>query len=151
MVWSISYKICKWRCCALFVCGYIDGLVQGCYISIANALEILQSCTKPYILPFLSRFVWFIHPCFQCYFTSTGATIWFWFPQWWLIKPGYEYVWTVTKYNQTQENASCVQNFQEIFYFYKLWNVIHSSFMWYVSDASWDYFCYVIINTFVIS
>ena len=26
---------------------YIDGLVQECSISIANALEILQSCTKP--------------------------------------------------------------------------------------------------------
>ena len=25
----------------------IDGLVQDCNISIANALEILQSCTKP--------------------------------------------------------------------------------------------------------
>ena len=26
---------------------YIDGLVQDCSISIANAMEILQSCTKP--------------------------------------------------------------------------------------------------------
>ena len=26
---------------------YIDGLIQDCSISIANALEILQSCTKP--------------------------------------------------------------------------------------------------------
>ena len=26
---------------------YIDGLVQDCSISIANTLEILQSCTKP--------------------------------------------------------------------------------------------------------
>ena len=25
----------------------IDGLVQGCSNSIANALELLQSCTKP--------------------------------------------------------------------------------------------------------
>ena len=29
--------------------GYIDGLMQGCNISIANALETLQSCTKPSI------------------------------------------------------------------------------------------------------
>ena len=29
--------------------GYVDGLVQDCSISIANALEILQSCTKPSI------------------------------------------------------------------------------------------------------
>ena len=28
---------------------YPDGLVQDCSISIANALEILQSCTKPSI------------------------------------------------------------------------------------------------------
>ena len=27
----------------------IDGLVQDCSISIAKALEILQSCTKPWI------------------------------------------------------------------------------------------------------
>ena len=27
----------------------IDGLVQDCRISISNALEILQSCTKPSI------------------------------------------------------------------------------------------------------
>ena len=27
--------------------AYIDGLVQDCSISIANALELLQSCTKP--------------------------------------------------------------------------------------------------------
>ena len=28
---------------------YIDGLVRDCSISIANALEILQSCTGPSI------------------------------------------------------------------------------------------------------
>ena len=26
---------------------YVDGLVQACSNSIANALELLQSCTKP--------------------------------------------------------------------------------------------------------
>ena len=31
-------------------CSYIGGLVQDCSISIANALEILQSCTKPSII-----------------------------------------------------------------------------------------------------
>ena len=31
--------------------SYIDGLVQDCSISIANALEILQSYTKPSISP----------------------------------------------------------------------------------------------------
>ena len=29
------------------IAAYIDGLVQDCSNSIANALELLQSCTKP--------------------------------------------------------------------------------------------------------
>ena len=29
--------------------GHIDGLLQDCSNSIANALELLQSCTKPSI------------------------------------------------------------------------------------------------------
>ena len=33
----------------LLLMMYIDGLVQDCSISIANALEILQSCIKPSI------------------------------------------------------------------------------------------------------
>ena len=32
-----------------FVVPHIDGLVQDCSIAIANALEILQSCSKPSI------------------------------------------------------------------------------------------------------
>ena len=32
-----------------FMQNYFDGLVQGCSSSIANALELLQSCTKPLI------------------------------------------------------------------------------------------------------
>ena len=37
-----------WRYCSLALAQRIssNGLVQGCSISIANALEILQSCTK---------------------------------------------------------------------------------------------------------
>ena len=31
---------------------YIDGLVQDCSISSANALEVLQSCAKPAILSY---------------------------------------------------------------------------------------------------
>ena len=30
-------------------CNYIDGLVQDCINSSANALELLQSCIKPLI------------------------------------------------------------------------------------------------------
>ena len=33
---------------------YIDGFVQDCSISIAKALEILQSCTKPSIYEILN-------------------------------------------------------------------------------------------------
>ena len=32
------------------VYGYLDGLVQDCCNSIANAMELLQSFTKPFIL-----------------------------------------------------------------------------------------------------
>ena len=34
-----------------FIHCYLDGLVQDCSISIANTLEILQSCTKPSTCP----------------------------------------------------------------------------------------------------
>ena len=47
--------------------GYIDGLVQGCSNSIANALELLQSCTKP------SIFGESLHD----YFADTGAIVWY--------------------------------------------------------------------------
>ena len=33
--------------CQVSQAPHIDGLVQNCSISIADALEILQSCTKP--------------------------------------------------------------------------------------------------------
>ena len=39
---------------------HIDGLVQDCSISIANTLEILQSCTKPSIYHLsLSEISWY--------------------------------------------------------------------------------------------
>ena len=40
---------------------YFDGLVQDCSISIANALEILQFCTKPSILCML-RAIFSLYP-----------------------------------------------------------------------------------------
>ena len=40
---------------------FIDGLVQECSISIANALEILQSCTKPSISG--SNITWYWTQC----------------------------------------------------------------------------------------
>ena len=37
-------------CCDILIL-YFNGLVQDCSISIANALEILQSCTEPSVSP----------------------------------------------------------------------------------------------------
>ena len=38
----------------------INGLVQVCSISIANALEILESCTKPSIYHVYGQVIWLI-------------------------------------------------------------------------------------------
>ena len=38
----------------MFIYIYIDGLVQDCSNSIANELELLQSCTKPSIYIYMS-------------------------------------------------------------------------------------------------
>ena len=39
--------ILSWPQCDNTFMAYVDGLVQDCSNSIANALELLQSCTKP--------------------------------------------------------------------------------------------------------
>ena len=39
----------------MFLTLYIDGLVQDCSNSIAGALELLQSCTKPSIYVYMER------------------------------------------------------------------------------------------------
>ena len=49
----------------------IDGSVQDCSISIANAMEILQSCTKP------SKYPYGTH---QCVLTVAGQILWTWLP-----------------------------------------------------------------------
>ena len=52
---SLAYCVINSRCmistvrCNIFVLYYIDDLVQDCSKSIANALELLQSCSKPSI------------------------------------------------------------------------------------------------------
>ena len=68
----ISYEICTWFC-SLFCCGHIHGLVQDCSNSIANALELLQSCNKPSIFTWLTgfwSFLCFINPY------SSGLLLW---------------------------------------------------------------------------
>ena len=59
------------QCCILlwFLYDYLDGLVQDCSISSANALEILQSCTEPSIL------CWYCNPCQSCQNTRVSATL----------------------------------------------------------------------------
>ena len=62
--WWFEMPWCSWQHCNenwfsasakvahkqfISLCLYFDGLVQGCSNSIANALELLQSCTKPSI------------------------------------------------------------------------------------------------------
>ena len=46
---------------------YFDGLVQDCGNSIANALELLQSCTKPSIWSLMHSEESFVinYPCHQ--------------------------------------------------------------------------------------
>ena len=39
----------------IFCTGHFDGLVQDCRNSIASALELLQSCTKPSIYFYLKE------------------------------------------------------------------------------------------------
>ena len=39
----------QWQSAQILALFDIDGLVQDCSNSIANALELLQSCTKPSI------------------------------------------------------------------------------------------------------
>ena len=54
--WWFQMPLCSlWRHCN-------DGLVQDCSISIANALEILESCTKPsiyWLLPYQKCIIYF--------------------------------------------------------------------------------------------
>ena len=39
------------------VTEHVDGLVQDCSNSIANALELLQSCTKPSMLLWINLYI----------------------------------------------------------------------------------------------
>ena len=51
----------------------VDGLVQNCSNSIANALELLQSCTKPWIYAFLLQL-----PCWgNVVLANWGDSTWF--------------------------------------------------------------------------
>ena len=74
--WSICQKLnigsgnclapirCQWWLNQWWLCSlmHVDGLVQDCSISIANAQEILRSCTKPslYIYIYASPGLWWL-------------------------------------------------------------------------------------------
>ena len=56
---------------------YIDGLVQDSSISIANALEILESCTEPLICPHLHTDTGlFLPKCNKCIKWHVDNTLW---------------------------------------------------------------------------
>ena len=54
-----------------------DGLVQDCSISIANALEILQSCTKPSIYGFM-QFIYIYSPGPLGSVAALTSLKWYW-------------------------------------------------------------------------
>ena len=68
---------------ASFNAKYIDGLVQDCSNSIANALELLQSCTKSSIYDLEESFVKMHLPKWQFYFPRTVG-------QWDKVKSSHE-------------------------------------------------------------
>ena len=59
--WNILQYIIISLCFALCCGGHIDGLVQDCSNTIVSALELLQSCTKPSIFPFLCDTLSHVH------------------------------------------------------------------------------------------
>ena len=59
--------LCRCGCDDGFMTHYVDGLVQDYSISIVNALEILQSCTKPSMCPFI--LIWKEHYS-NCFITG---------------------------------------------------------------------------------
>ena len=61
----LVYKVClPW--CIMYACRECaNGLAQDCSNSIANALELLHSCTKPY--------VWFLYPYSSVCFNTTAS------------------------------------------------------------------------------
>ena len=65
-------SICIFLYC--HIAFHFDGLVQHCSISIALAMEILQSCTSPLILcviqPYLSWYWFFLYSCQYCQIKS---------------------------------------------------------------------------------
>ena len=67
----------------------IDCLVQGCSISIANALEILQSCTEPSICfpnsryPLANYHDWKTKCCHDIHAVSANRILWVYAGFWW--------------------------------------------------------------------
>ena len=58
---------------------HIDGLVQDCSNSIANALELLQSCASPRCLVYILTSLWFILPVSVSQCQRNPETLWCYF------------------------------------------------------------------------
>ena len=72
-----NYLLPKISVFSFFNTDYIDGLLHDCSISIANALEIIQSGTKPSIYDLGENFaqIHLLTGSFTCPWTS-GSGIW---------------------------------------------------------------------------
>ena len=82
----------------LLLSSHIDGFLQECSISTANAQEILQSCTKLSICNLV-----FNTPNYKDFCSSDYHTIQQCFISWWLINSYYMYlVLTTSEYQQVQ-------------------------------------------------
>ena len=64
---SKKFSFARLQNSVFFSTNYIDGIVQDCSISIANSLEILQSCTKPTIYDLEENFAQIHFPGWQFY------------------------------------------------------------------------------------
>ena len=64
---SGNFHLPDFQNCAFLNTDSIDGLVQDCCISIGNALEILQSCTKPEVYDIEGSFTQIHLPDWQFY------------------------------------------------------------------------------------
>ena len=79
---AIKFELAELRKEIIDVTNLVIGLVQDCSISIANTLEILPSCTKPSMYPFVSRLCWWagtlrlVPPSIPTHHQPTSGSAW---------------------------------------------------------------------------
>ena len=111
---SWNTHLLDFRNFAFFNTDYIDGLVQDCSISIANALEILKSYTKPSIYDFEENFAQ-IH-----------------FPRWQLWLPR-----VVGQWDMSSMHLKTSAKWQPS-------SVPASMCLWHISPSQVHYFCHIL-------